>query len=800
MFPPRARSRLLAPVLAGALLGAAVVPVRAAPPRPSLDARIRLIQSHARAPVPVELPRPASGQDDVDVLHYDLLVAPSIWQAHVQGTVSVTFMPAPGVPDLRELVLNLAENMQVPADGITRAGFPGLTVPHRREGDVLRVDLAAAGGPLPAATSGSVTIRYSGFPQQDGGVGLQFSVFGRFPNHVPSIYTISQPFAARTWWPCKDRPDDKATVTVRVDVPEALTVISNGTLAGRVPSGLDGNVITAWREREPIAPYLVAIYISDYARCDAEYVSPLTSSVRTPVTSWAWPSKIDQACQAWSATPAMMREFAQRFGEYPFAQEKYANVAVQPLARYSPYIGMENQTASAIGAGWLALQHESLIAHELAHQWWGNSVTPRAFDSLWLNEGFATYAEAVWWESRYGLAEYRGFMRDLDLLRTAGEFVGPVDNPTDANGDGWPDGDASGPELTVYFKGAWVVHMLRWVLGQPSESGEPLRLRRVMQAFQAQHARSVVETEDFVALADRMATDQFGMRDGLRWFFEQWLDREDRPCYRVAWSAVPAAPGTEEWQVQLVVEQARWGLDEDLGVMTCADPQPSPYRMPVLARVSMVDGSTASFIVDNRQATQAYRFTVASQPSSVAWDPDGWILKATQSISADMDGDGWLDPFDSCPLVPDPLQTDADADGTGDACQDGLDFDGDGAPNEADCAPANPVAWTDPATLPTVPFRVMKDAQGIVLSHGLPPSVTAPEQPFVLDLAGGRLDRLRENRGNVLAASCLATGRTADGDLFLPADSVPGSRYFVLLPWNGCGHRSPSGVPDDPCR
>ena len=769
-----------------------------APPRPALQDRLRLIQSHPRLPIRVNPPpAPASGQEDFDVTGYILTLAPSVWEARIEGTCVVTFVPAPGIPEVSELVLDLAANMVVRPGDVTRRSAPGVTVPFTREGDVLRIDLRSSGGAVRAGTNESVTVGYSGRPSQAGGAGLQFSVFGRFPDHEPSVYTLSEPYLARTWWPCKDRPDDKAAVTIRIDAPPQWVAVANGKLSGIAPSNRDGNVITAWRERVPIPTYLVAFALSDYVTCESEYVSPLDPSVTTPVTFWAWPSRIDAACDRWAPTVPIMTELARHFGEYPFASEKYGHVAVNPLPGNTPFVAMENATCSFIGNGWLSLDHDTVIAHEVAHHWFGNSVTPRDFRSLWLNEGFATYAEALWWESQYGAAEYRGYMRDLDPLRVTGEFVGPVQDPIDADDDGWPDGNGDGPELTVYFKGAWILHMLRGVLGAQDQALSMERMDRVLREWAAQRARGNATTEDFIAVADTLATDSFGQREGVRWFFDQWLTRDDRPCYRIGWTAGPDLEGG--WRMHLVAEQAKWGLDADTGAQTCTEPLAEPYRMPVVVHVELEAGDRLRLVLDSREIEQSWTLSASSRPVSVNWDPDGWILKATRTVDVDGDDDGWADGLDSCPTVPNAGQEDFDADGVGDACQPGLDSDGDGVLNEHDCAPVDSGAWTAAEDVADVELSVAKSPNGLLVRHAAPPPADRGERAHVLDVAQGRLERLRAN-GSFRDAACVEAGRTTDGELVVPWSALAGNRYVVLLPFNGCGPVDPAGFLDDPCR
>jgi aminopeptidase N len=585
----------------------------------------------------------------------------------------------------------------------------------------------------------------------------------------PLVSTLSESKLARGWWPCKDRPDDKALVTLSVEAPQELVVVSNGTQAGLPqPSGTrPGFNVTTWRESHPIATYLVSIACAAYDTWEQDYLA-LDGRTVMPVRYWSFPSMTASAREDWSITPSAIEFYARSFYEYPFLDEKYGHA----MFRFGG--AMEHQTATSYGSGLVPGDHgyDFVTVHELAHQWFGDHVSPRTFESLWLNEGFATYCQALWVEHLWGLGAYLAEMRAYDYYRAcSGEFLGPVHAFIDADGDCWPDGAAG---ATVYQKGSWVLHMLRWVLGQPSTAPDPEVIFDVLRRHGQAHAYDVASSDDFEATAEN------GDPGSLAWFFDQWLRRTDRPHYEVGWAAAPQSGGG--FLLHLRVTQS----------------QPLPYRMPVLVRLTFPDTSTMDWgPLWNDGAQQDFTLPLAEAPTAVEWDPDGWVLKCVSPVDVDRDDDGWPDWLDGCPDVPNPRQEDLDADGTQDACQAGLDFDGDGRLNEVDCAPADPAAWTPPQD--TVLLRVRRQPpDGLVLELSGHPDPMG-QAPYATDADFGSLDALRSTRSVEASAVCLVANHPGPELVLAPAPAQP-RLFFLAYPWNGCGPVDLAQDPLSACR
>lgn len=515
-------------------------------------------QAHAMARAGAMETVTTPNQDAWDARFYslDLTMTPS--NSTVSGTVQVRAQVVTG--PLSVLQLDLYSNMIVSA--ATSGGFA--TTWSHNASDLLTVNLDRA---YLNGETVTVTVTYQGVPF---GGSLNFNTW----NGQPMIWSLSEPFGARSWWPCKDYPSDKAdSVDVRITVPTGLITASNGT---RVMATDNGSLaVSKWQERHPIATYLVSVAIHPYTVSNDFFVYAPGDTM--PITFFNFPDHVAQAAPTNAKVKNMLSVYETRFGPYPFRDEKYGH------AEFLWGGGMEHQTCSSMGTFL-----EYIVAHELGHQWWGDLVTCRSFNHIWLNEGFATYAEALWAESLGGAEAYRA---DLAF----NEYYGPgtiyvVDETNET---------AVFSSNLSYNKGSWVLHMLRGVLGDTV-------FFEALEAYRAAFAYSSATTEDFQA-----ACEQASGRD-LDWFFQEWIYGEYYPAYKYSYSSVPAGGG---YDVTLTVEQTQsWQI----------------FRMPVDVTVTTTAGA-ASFTIDDSLAWQQFVLHVDAEPVALELDPDGWILKTIES-------------------------------------------------------------------------------------------------------------------------------------------------------------------------
>jgi hypothetical protein len=396
----------------------------------------------------------------------------------------------------------------------------------------------------------------------------------------PMIWTLSEPFGARSWWPCDDWSDDKAdSVDLHVTVPAGLIVASNGVLR-EVTYGAETDTYW-WHEQYPIATYLVSLAIHPYTVYSDYYHYARDDSME--IQFYIFPDHVDATYELNMMTKDMIAYYASVYGEYPFLEEKYGH------AEFLWGGAMEHQTCSSMGAF-----YETIICHELSHQWWGDMVTCADFHHIWLNEGFAVYSEALWLGHNYGPDGYWGKMNATSYYGGGTIYVPELDD--------W--GRIFHLGLT-YYKASWVVHMLRHVIGDEA-------FWQFLTAYREAFEYGAATTEDLQAVAEGVS----GM--DLEDFFHQWIYEEYYPFYTYAWENVQTDEGDE---LHLIIDQVQTN--------TCL------FHMPIDVRVDLVGGGTENFVVDNSQAQQEYMLPIAASASVVSLDPDNWILKRIEESIVD---------------------------------------------------------------------------------------------------------------------------------------------------------------------
>jgi hypothetical protein len=528
---------------------------------------------------PAAIPRPRAGSiplkpadvggtlqgDEYDVVHYtiDLRLVPD--STVVVGNVRFEYVAGPS--GVSAIEFNLAEPFII--DTLI---VPVEYVEFTHEGDVVTLYLATE---ISAGDTSSFNVFYRGVPPPPTDYGTLY-----FTNHggQPVIYSISWPDNARNWWPCKDLISDKATAVLNLTVPGDLTAASNGKLTGTVDNG-DGTRTFTWEESYPVTTYNVCVAISNYEQFQQFFAYAPGDSM--PLPFYVYPEDREIAEEDWSMTAAMLAVYDSVFGEYPFLQEKYGMAEVPT----DPFAAMEHQTLTSYGDLLVTGNHryDMIVAHELAHSWWGNCVTPAAWEEIWLSEGFATYSEALWAEHLGGLPEYLAYMRTLDT----GNFTGPLYDPVDLLGE------------TVYNKGAWVMHMLRGVVGDSS-------MFAILPAFATDPSRRYghATTTDLIAVSEALSgTD-------LDWFFEEWVYGEGEPNYLTTWQA---SNTSGSWEATVTIEQVQAA--------------PTVFEMPL--RLFFVSGpDTIVTSVYDSTRILVNTFSLPWEPEQVLLDPEGWVLKS----------------------------------------------------------------------------------------------------------------------------------------------------------------------------
>jgi len=424
------------------------------------------------------------GNGGYDVEHYDLAID---YDPDTKTIVAQAMILATATQDLSTFNLDLGpfDTVEVTVDGA-----PADTDHGDDELTVKPADLLADG------SSFTVVVDYAGTPQPKLVTG-GFSG-GWLTTGSGAVYVASEPDGALTWFPSNNHPSDKATYSIAVTVPEGLEVASNGVLTGGGNDGEsngDGTTTWVWEMTEPMATYLAAVAISDFEI----QRSPGPDGVA--IRNFFTPSVAADAEVDFAPTAEMIDYFSDLFGPYPF--DTYGVVVVPtPLG-----FALENQTMSLFGTDLITGTGaaESVVAHELAHQWFGNHVSPATWQDIWLNEGFATYAEELWSNNAAG-ASANSLEETSARLSSWGADLGPIDDP-------------GADELfnqAVYVRGAMVLHALRLEVGDDV-------FFEILRTWVAERGGSVGSTDDFVELAERISGAE------LTPFFDEWLSAPKPP-------------------------------------------------------------------------------------------------------------------------------------------------------------------------------------------------------------------------------------------------------------------------------
>ena len=535
-------------------------------------------------PDPIEAgPAPLPGEytGAFDVLHYDLELSLHEGRRDIAARARI-LVASPADPD-------------VPMD----FDLVGLAI-HAVEVDGIRTPFEYADGKLrvyapPNATDTvTVEVAYGGTP--DDGLILRDNVHGD-----PAAFADNWPNRARFWFPSVDHPSDKATVAYTIHAPDTWQVIANGTIAAPpVPTGDDalggaeGRRTWRWTTSVPIPSYTMVVGGADLAvrqvglaACDNSPVSPRSDGC-TRVTYWVYPQDTDNAARIFRRAAEMVDFFTDLIGPFPY--EKLANV--QSATRFG---GMENASAIFYTEQGIAegRDMEGTVSHEIAHQWFGDSVTESEWYDLWLSEGFATYFGALYFEEADGPGNFRERMENSRQRVLASSDVNrPVVDPGETNLFALLNDNN-------YPKGGWVLHMLRGMLGDEVFFAG-------IRTYYARFQGSVASTSDFRAVMEEASGADLG------WFFEQWLYRPGFP---------------------VVTSETTWDAATGEAVVTVRQTQQMDwpaFRLPLDIEFE-VGGNAERRRVEVTEREHVFRIQLEAAPSSTTLDPDGFLLMRTDA-------------------------------------------------------------------------------------------------------------------------------------------------------------------------
>jgi len=434
-----------------------------------------------------------------DVRHYDLALTVDPTARSIEGTLA---MRATMTGTTTRLALDLDSALAV--RGVL---LDGDAVPFTH--DAGRIWITPATAPA-AGSEFKVTVAYGGTPHEairppwDGGF-----TWKETKEKKPWIATSCQGEGADLWWPCKDHPSDKPDgVDLRITVPKDLIVASNGTLQGKPK--VEGKLATFhWHVASPISNYCVALNIAPYVELTDTFTC--IDGTKMPIQFFVLPESVTKAKRCMAQFLDHVKGFEEILGPYPFRAEKYG------IAE-TPHLGMEHQTIIAYGNGFKDEQYDWLHNHELSHEWWGNLVTCRDWKDMWIHEGFGTYMQPLYRERRFGRDAYQRSMSEHQKMMNRTP-VAPreIKNSHEIYFGGGGD---------IYDKGCWVLHTLRWQIGDEKFFTSLRRFcyptEAALKATDGSQVR-LVDTDDYVTLCSEIAGSDLG------WFFEVYVRQPHLP-------------------------------------------------------------------------------------------------------------------------------------------------------------------------------------------------------------------------------------------------------------------------------
>jgi aminopeptidase N len=528
----------------------------------------RVLGEDQRAPL-----SPNTGNYDVVYCQLDIDVDPNVF--YIEGTATTRFYPLRD--DVESIYFDFSSNLDVSE---VRYGSASVNF-EILDGDELRIDFPDV---LMQGNLEEIEIDYAGQPNSSG--------FGSFETdkvcdgEVAAMWTLSEPYGAKHWWPCKQTLNDKYdSIDMIITTPELYRAGSNGLLIEE-KDNQDGTKTYHWSTKYPIPAYLVAFAVAEY-EVYSDYV-PLENGDQLEVLNYIYPCNLNYAKSRTPATIDIMQFFREKFGEYPYINEKYGH------CNFGWGGGMEHSTMSFMGG----FSH-SLIAHELAHQWFGDKITCGSWQDIWLNEGFATYLEGLTYDFGVNPSAWSTWRANNQWRAT-----------TSPNGSVYVDDTTSVSRIfsgsLSYAKGAYLLHMLRWMMGD--------------EAFFEGIYNYIHDPEliyDYARTPDLQQHLEASSGLDLDEFFEDWLYGKGYPVYQLVWE------DTEDG-IWLRVNQ------------NPTDPSVNFFDVPIPVKIQGVIQDT-TVVVDPKYSGQLFEIDVDFMPVKVIFDPERWICAQSDVITATSD-------------------------------------------------------------------------------------------------------------------------------------------------------------------
>lgn len=508
---------------------------------------------------------------DIDVLHYRFSIDLNDNNDTIRGTTAIKLLHLTVAKNLSFDLTGPNENGQgMKITSASLSSDPSGNLPVQQSAQTFTVSLPAA----KMGDTSTIIISYKGIP--DDGLIISKNKFGQ-----RTFFSDNWPNRAHHWIPCVDRPNDKATFEFVVTAPSHYRCVANGEVVvaqnDRLPEAAlqqHGYTLWHWKEDVPLSTKVMAIGVARFA-----VKTYSDSPANVPVSAWIYPKDSTKGFTDFSIAPEMLRFFADYIAPFPY--NKLANVQSTTI-----FGGMENASCIFYDEKLVTGDRgsEATVAHEIAHQWFGDMASEKSFTHLWLSEGFATYFANLWFEKKYGKEAFyeqleEGREKVIDFIRESNRAV--VDSTTDL---------MSLLNANSYEKGGWFLHMLRTKVGDET-------FQKIIRTYYNRYKGSNAETKDFEAVAEELSGQD------LKSFFDQWLYQPGIPVVKVSASA-----------------------EKEVLLLTVSQLQENTKQFPLEIEVVDTDGGHTRFVETVNDRKQIFKHPFGKKVKTILLDPDKKLL------------------------------------------------------------------------------------------------------------------------------------------------------------------------------
>jgi len=455
-----------------------------------------------------------------------------------------------------------------------------ISLSFSHQNNVLQVNFSSS---INAGVLDSISIYYKGIPPNTG--------FGSFvtTTHAgtPVLWTLSEPYGSRDWWPCINGLDDKAdSIDVFITCPSAYKAASNGLFQSEQLINSGTKKITWWKHRYPIASYLVCFAVTNYSVFNS---SVQLGTVNLPMQTFCYPEDLSSFQAGTPFVLNALQLYHSLAGPYPFIREKYGHV------QFSWGGGMEHQTSTFVVSA-----DEGLTSHELAHQWFGDKITCNSWEDVWLNEGFATHFSSIYMENKYPSNLRLWRKSDIDYITSQ------------TGGSVWVDDTTSVGRIfdgrLSYNKGSHLLYMLRWILG------DSVFFKAIKQYQQDPRlAYGFAKTDDLKRNLEQVSGKN------LSYFFIEWFRGQGYPSYNVQWSQLG------DGFVKIKILQAT------------SHPSVSFFELPLALQFKNAS-QQKTIVINNVKNGEVFIRDIGFRADTVLIDPDYWLITKNNTSQKIPDG------------------------------------------------------------------------------------------------------------------------------------------------------------------